>query len=77
MLNKYKVSYEVYNVKERLEESGLPDKYTVDIDSSWYEYEVFLLDSSSEIVAEWDSYTETYNGIQQLTKEQAEKGGLR
>ena len=59
---------EVYNVKERFEDGGMP---TENIDPDWYEYEVTLEDKDGHEIEDWDSYDETYNGVQTLSKEQA------
>lgn len=57
--SKYKLYSEVYSVRERYDPDAPPE---------WYEYEVALLDSDGDIVDEWDSYSETYNGIQKLDR---------
>lgn len=68
--NPYTAYGEVYNVKERFEDAGMP---TEDIDPNWYEYEVTLEDKDGHEIDSWDSYTETYNGVQTLSKKTAEK----
>ena len=69
-VNPYTAYGEVYNVKERFEEAGMP---TADIDPDWYEYEVTLEDKDGHEINSWDSYDETYNGVQTLSKELATK----
>jgi len=39
----------------------------------WYEYTVKLLNDEGNVVDEWDSLVECYNGAQRLTMEEAEK----
>jgi len=68
--NTYTAYGEVYNVKERLEDAGMP---TADIDPDWYEYEVTLEDKDGHEIDRWDSYSETYNGVQTLSKKTAER----
>jgi len=61
---------EVYNVaKDEKEHFG---KSLTD-DESWYEYRVFLQDSTGEIVDMWNSKVETYNGVkgQRLSEKEA------
>jgi hypothetical protein len=42
------------------------------LDKDWYEYEASLVCASCGIVVdEWDSLSETYNGMQRLTKKEA------
>jgi hypothetical protein len=60
--NLYRVDGEIYRVA---------DVMATD-DPDWYEYTVTLF-HGAEVVASWDSLTETYNGLQRLTKEKAEK----
>ena len=68
--SKITISGEVYNVKERLQNDGLPCET---IDPDWYEYEVYKLNSKGEVIDSWDSGTETYfEGAHQLTQEEAE-----
>ncbi len=63
---------EVYNVRERMsEENGIPGEW--DDYPDWYEYEMFLIEPNGDIVSEWDSLTETYNGVQRLTEAEARK----
>ena len=68
---KYRATFAVYNVAERMEENG------VDIhrdDPSWFEYEVDLLcGHCGEHVSSFDSLHETYNGVQRLSKAEAER----
>jgi len=60
------VDYEVYQVSERIE--------SVD-DEDWYEYIVSLYDDQQNLLDEWNSRRETYNGVksQRLTKKKAEE----
>lgn len=63
---------QVYNVRERqLEQFGeaLTD------DPSWFEYEVFLENENGEVIDEWDSIIETYNGVkgQRLSEKKAQE----
>ena len=63
---------EVYNVRERMtEEAGVHGSW--DDYPDWYEYEMFLYGPNGEIVDEWDSLSETYNGVQRLSRETAER----
>jgi hypothetical protein len=68
--NAYTAYGEVYNVKERFDDAGMPTK---DIDPNWYEYEVTLEDANGNEIDSWDSYDETYNGMQTLSKKLATK----
>lgn len=58
------VDYEVYQVSERIESVE---------DSDWHEYIVALYDDQQNILDEWNSRLETYNGMkdQRLSYEQA------
>jgi len=60
------IQSEVYQVSERIE--------SVD-DEDWYEYIVSLYDDQQNLLDEWNSRLETYNGIkgQRLTKKKAEE----
>ena len=64
----YQAHGEIYNVKERFEEAGMP---TDNISPDWYEYEVTLENTDGHEIDSWDSYNETYNGVQTLSKKQA------
>lgn len=64
------VTGEVYNVKEAYED-GL-NNYD-DAPADWYEYEVSLHDDKGNVIDSWNSLEETYNGMQQLTEEEAER----
>lgn len=59
---------EVYQVKRKEEDI---DGGISNASPDWYEYEVWLV--NGEVVDIWDSLYECYNGVQQLTKEEAEK----
>lgn len=50
----YRVEYEVYQVK---------DKLNADVDEDWYEYVVTLMRGSS-LIDRWDSRLETHNGTE-------------
>ena len=67
---RFTVDAEVYNVAARMADSGGPG---YDDNPDWWEYEVRLLDSDGDVVDEWDSLSETYNGVQQLTQSNAKK----
>ena len=56
---RYGFDSEIYRVSER-------------DDPEWHEYIVRLLDSRGQIVDEWNSLSETYNG-QRLTKAECER----
>ena len=60
------VDYEVYQVSERIESVE---------DEEWYEYIVSLYEDQQNLLDEWNSRRETYNGIkgQRLTKKKAEE----
>ena len=73
---KYKAAGEVYNVQERMSgENGISGEW--DDNPNWYEYEMFLYGPKGEIVDSWDSLSETYNGMQQLTEADAKKAAKR
>jgi hypothetical protein len=61
----YRVEYEVYQVK---------DKLNADVDEDWYEYVVTLMQGDS-LIDRWDSRLETHNGVesQQLSEQRAEE----
>jgi hypothetical protein len=61
--NSYRVEYEVYQVK---------DKLNADVDEDWYEYVVTLMQGDS-LIDRWDSRLETYNGTEsgKLTQSRA------
>ena len=70
--SKYIFDGEVYNVKERMYEAGVPMS-EADENPDWYEYNATLLNrKTGQLVDEWDSLSETYNGVQRLTKAKAE-----
>ncbi len=63
---------EVYNVREEMtDENGVHGEW--DDYPDWYEYKMFLVAPGGEIISEWDSLTETYNGMQKLTRADCEK----
>lgn len=66
--SEFHVEGQVYQVQDMLGED-----YTDDED--WYEYRVQLVNQGGEIVDEWDSLGETYNGVpgQRLSKDKAEE----
>ena len=73
---KYKAIGSVYNVQEKMtEENGLHGEW--DDYPDWYEYEMLLYGPKGEVVDEWDSLTETYNGMQKLTLAEAKKSAKR
>ena len=63
------VTGEVYNVRERMEDAGVPGDWSKD----HWEYEVTLVDRNGRELDSWDSLTETYNPGQELTKALAQR----
>jgi len=61
----YRVETDVYRVA---------DRYRYATDESWYEYRVKLY-LNDELIDEWDSIIETYNGVkaQRLTQKSAKR----
>jgi len=55
---------EIYNVNEDWSGDEYPE---------WYEYRIYKVDlfDNSRIIKEWDSFYETYNGAQKLTRSEA------
>lgn len=58
----------IYNVKEMFE-SDAPEW--------WWEYRVIENDEKGRFFKDWDSYHETYNGVQKLTKDQAREAAVK
>ena len=61
----YSTDVEVYRVTDDEELSKLHDA-----DADWFEYRVYLLRDGC-IVGKYDSYAESYNGVQRLSKKTA------
>jgi hypothetical protein len=62
-----------YNVREYYEDATGDPKLYGDAPEWWFEYRVTLIDANGAELSEWDSLTETYNGVQRLTQEDCQK----
>ena len=70
----YVADGEVYNVREFYKENGLEQDIIQRTPKDWYEYRVWLIDrKGEEIISEWDSLFETYDGANKLTYDEATK----
>jgi hypothetical protein len=63
---------EMYSVRNHYLDSGVAKPFTDDY-AGWYEYRIYQVNSNGQIVKEWDSLYETYNGCQRLDKKQAKE----
>lgn len=68
--NGWIVSGEIYNVREFFKKQ-LGEEACQAIPSDWYEYRVTLLGPKGEIIDEYDSLIESYNGFQTLSRDDA------
>lgn len=66
-MSKYTANGEIYSVLAECEDNGY-----YDASLNWYEYRAYLCNEKGQIVDSFNSLFETYNGVQRLTKAEAQ-----